>query len=301
MPQSVLMVDDSIPLHAVVRAHLEPGDLRLYSAYDGESALPMAMKIRPDLILLDVGLPNGDGFEVGRALKAHPATALVPLVFLTADSFLSSKEKGLQLGAVDYITKPFDPNDLQARVRLALPPQQVDQVSPIVDVVTGMWNQARLSAHLPARLWLSKHSGQPLACIVGDIDGLSAFNAKHGDALTSALLRGVAEIFRSRCREKDTIFRVNSGRLVILMHGMDSEMASYVADRLRIDVQRRMRSFAGIETNITCSFGVADTAGASDSTIVDRANAAVDWAVKHRRINWVSIALRKARRRLKGK
>lgn len=289
MSQSVLMVDDSIPLHALVRSHLEPHALKVHSAFDGESALTMAASIHPSVILLDLDLPRLDGFEVCRALKANPATAGVPLMFLTADSMLASKVKGLEMGAVDYITKPFKPEELQARVRSALRAKLGVEATTMIDVETGLWNRAYLNTHLTTQLSMSKRSGRPLACIVSDIDKLSSINAAHGEATEHEVLRSVGAILRSHCRTEDTLCRLEGGRMAMLLNGTNAASASRIADRLRADVERRLRLCAGIQMNVTCSFGVADTLVASDATLIDSAVAAAQRAQKLGR-NCVSIA-----------
>src|SRR5437762_1926392 len=107
MLQTVLIVDDSIPLHKLVKTHLEPDSIAVQSAYDGESAIAKAVSLHPDLILLDVDMPQLDGFEVCRRLKANPQTANIPLIFLTASTVIADRVKGLDLGAADYMAKPF--------------------------------------------------------------------------------------------------------------------------------------------------------------------------------------------------
>ena len=120
MAQTVLIVDDSAPLHALVKVHLGDDAVLIHSAYDGSTALIAAASLRPDLILLDVDMPDMNGFEVCRCLKANAATADIPVIFLAAGTSADEKVCGLNLQAVDYITKPFDPAELCARVRSAL-------------------------------------------------------------------------------------------------------------------------------------------------------------------------------------
>lgn len=280
MSQSVLIVDDSIPFHALVKSHLEPHALQVHSAYDGESALSMAASLHPSLILLDVNMPRLDGFAVCKTLKANPATASVPLVFLTADSITTNKVKGLELGAVDYITKPFKPEELAARVRVALRAENGGDDATMIDPVTGLWNRAYLNAHLPGQLSMAKRFGWPLGCIVSDVDQLCSINAKHGEAAGDEVMRCIGEIFRNHCRAEDILCRMDGGVMTMLFQDTNCARAAHIADRLRADVQRRLRSCAGVEMNITCSFGVADTIVAGGATLVDRGNAAAERAIQ---------------------
>jgi putative two-component system response regulator len=119
-PDKVLMVDDNPTNLQVLQATLEGRGYRLLAARDGASALAVTTKALPDLILLDIMMPEMDGYEVCRRLKADPATFEIPIIFLSALTLTEDKVKGLELGAVDYITKPFQPEEVIARVNTHL-------------------------------------------------------------------------------------------------------------------------------------------------------------------------------------
>jgi CheY-like chemotaxis protein len=112
---TVLIVDDTEANIDILMEILEEYDLVV--AMDGESALETVEEELPALILLDVLMPDIDGFEVCKRLKISPETATVPIIFLSALSEDAEKQKGLDLGAVDFITKPFDPSEIQTKVK----------------------------------------------------------------------------------------------------------------------------------------------------------------------------------------
>lgn len=118
--QKLLIVDDSPDVHELIRIWLANKPLEFFSCDTGEECLALAPELRPDVVLLDVELPGLDGFEVCRRLKANAATSEISIIFLTGASSTEEKLRGLELGAIDYITKPFDPAELRARVRAAL-------------------------------------------------------------------------------------------------------------------------------------------------------------------------------------
>jgi DNA-binding response OmpR family regulator len=120
MISKVLAVDDAASIHALLSVHFEGEPIEMRSAYDGESALWMVNKWHPDLILLDVDMPGMDGFEVYGRLRENVVTMNIPVIFLTAASATNQKVWGLEQGASDYITKPFEPAELLARVRGSL-------------------------------------------------------------------------------------------------------------------------------------------------------------------------------------
>ena len=115
--KTILVVDDEPQIVQLVRDYLEHGGFKVVTAADGSSALRLAATVRPDLIVLDLGLPGVDGLDVTRSLRRNGE---VPIIMLTARTDESDKLVGLELGADDYITKPFSPKELVARVRSVL-------------------------------------------------------------------------------------------------------------------------------------------------------------------------------------
>ncbi|HSV16452.1 MAG TPA: response regulator, partial [Tepidisphaeraceae bacterium] len=120
LKQTLLVIDDSQDIHPLVGVWLMDELIDIHSAFDGVGGLERARAIIPDLILLDVDMPGTNGFEVCAQLKADPITREIPVVFLTGASDANEKLRGLELGAIDYIIKPFDPAELRARVRVSL-------------------------------------------------------------------------------------------------------------------------------------------------------------------------------------
>jgi DNA-binding response OmpR family regulator len=120
MAQTVLVVDDDREIARLVRAYLEQAGFHALCAYDGATALRTLRAERPDLLILDLMLPDRDGLEIARQLRADPATAALPILMLTARVDDTDRIVGLELGADDYVTKPFNPREVVARVRAVL-------------------------------------------------------------------------------------------------------------------------------------------------------------------------------------
>lgn len=118
--RTVLAIDDEKDLIELLRYNLEKEGFQVRSAYDGETGLALAIRERPDVVLIDLMLPGIDGLEVCRQLRSDSRTATIPLIMLTAKSSESDRVVGLELGADDYIVKPFSPRELVARVRALL-------------------------------------------------------------------------------------------------------------------------------------------------------------------------------------
>lgn len=117
---NVLVVDDEAPLRLLCRVNLEAEGMNVLEAENGEEGLALARKHQPDVILLDVMMPGLDGWQVARALLEQPSTAGIPIVFLTARAESRDHSRGLDLGGVEYMTKPFNPLELAPLLRAVL-------------------------------------------------------------------------------------------------------------------------------------------------------------------------------------
>lgn len=123
--QSVLAIDDAEDIHDLLAHWLENDNLQIYKAKNGANGIQLAQELLPDLVLIDIMMVGIDGYEVCQQIKQNPQTSSIPMIFLTGKNEPIDKIKGLDLGAIDYITKPFDPAELQARVRAALRTKQL--------------------------------------------------------------------------------------------------------------------------------------------------------------------------------
>lgn len=124
LKQNILVVDDDKAVARLMRGYLEQAGFEVLVAYDGDTAMHMIRRERPDLVLLDLMLPDQDGWDITRAIRSDSKTAALPLIMLTARVTDTDKIIGLELGADDYITKPYNPREVVARVRARLRIQQ---------------------------------------------------------------------------------------------------------------------------------------------------------------------------------
>jgi diguanylate cyclase (GGDEF)-like protein len=260
------MIDDAAPLHAVVRVRLADQQLEFFSAYDGESGVRMAAEVRPDLILLDVELPDGSGFDVCRRLKADPALVSIPVIFLTGLASPEEKVRGLNLGAVDYVTKPFDAAELQARVRVALRTSELMELlskRAMVDGLTELWNRAYFDHRLATEQAQFKRSGQPVCCVIAGIDHFKWINDSHGHGFGDSVLRDAGKVLRAQTRTEDIVCRYAGDQFAILTPGVELPGAAVMARRLRGAIANHPFSHGGVTLSVTCSFGLAAAGSAS--------------------------------------
>ena len=138
MGQRVLVVDDDREIVRIVRAYLEQAGYTVLTAYDGETALHVIHSDRPDLVVLDIMLPDRDGWEITRRVRSDTSLASLPIVMLTARVESDDRILGLDLGADDYILKPFNPHEVVARVRAVLRRAFDDPIQPHVIQIGGL-------------------------------------------------------------------------------------------------------------------------------------------------------------------
>jgi len=258
----VLVIDDSEPIHKLIEARLTPEGLNVTSELDGERGVERAVSEKPDLILLDIDLPDVDGFEVCRQLKDHPDTKDIPVIFLTGTTSTESKVRGLDLGAVDYVTKPFDQVELRARVRAALRTKRLQDLlehQSFLDGLTGLWNRAYLDQRAESELNIARRYGRPVSLILLDIDHFKMINDTHGHLFGDIVLQGTAECLPVYARRSDIVTRYGGEEFAILLADTGLRPAAYVAERLRVAVEAKTFEAHGKPVNVTASFGVAST------------------------------------------
>jgi diguanylate cyclase (GGDEF)-like protein len=278
MMQRVLIVDDSKNIHALVKARLTGEPVELHSCFVSEQAVMMATQVLPDLVLLDVDMPGMDGFEVCRQLKAQPATMNIPVVFLTGAGSTDEKIRGLELGAVDYVTKPFEPAELRARVRAALRTKYLLDLlnkKAMIDGLTGLWNRTFFDQTLAAQLSLARRSGAPLSVVICDLDHFKSINDRCGHLTGDEALRVVAACMQATCRIEDVVCRFGGEEFGIIVPNTPADRASIMAERLRDNIETLKLSHRGMPVSITCSFGIADLATCGDKDLVGCADAAL--------------------------
>ena len=137
MTQQILVVDDDKAIVKIVRSYLEQAGYQVLTAYRGESALQVLRSEQPDLLILDLMLPDRDGWDITRVIRQDKRLAAMPIIMLTARVDDSDKIVGLELGADDYVTKPFNPREVVARVRALLRRSQLGQTAVLQQLTVG--------------------------------------------------------------------------------------------------------------------------------------------------------------------
>jgi two-component system, cell cycle response regulator len=274
-----LIIDDSPDALAVAKARLAKENLDILSAGGGAEGLETARRERPDLILLDLDMPGMSGFDVCRALKADAELCMTPVIFLTGSGCQADKVKGLDLGAVDYVTKPFDGVELQARVRVALRTKHLQDLLvkyAQVDPLTELWNRRALEERLRHEWARVLRYGSSLAFVMVDLDHFKLVNDTYGHPAGDQVLRDVATILAGECRDTDVPARYGGEEFTIVLPSHRVPGAAVLAERCRWKIEDARVHASGAEIRVTASFGVADSDGyASCEEMIEAADKAL--------------------------
>ena len=233
---TLLIVDDE-KQNRLLLTELFGTTYKIIQAKNGVQALEKARQHRPDLILLDVLMPEMDGMDVLRELKRDDATRLIPVIFITALSSATDEENGLNLGAVDYISKPFHPPIVRVRVRnqLQLVHQRrlLEQLASL-DGLTGIPNRRQFDATLLKEWHRCQRNQQPLSLIVADVDFFKKYNDALGHAAGDRVLQEVAATLRQAARRPgDLVARYGGEEFVLLLPETDATSAQALAEGLQ--------------------------------------------------------------------
>lgn len=233
---TLLIVDDE-KQNRLLLTELFGTTYKIIQAKNGVQALEKARQHRPDLILLDVLMPEMDGMGVLRELKRDDATRLIPVIFITALDSATDEENGLNLGAVDYISKPFHPPIVRVRVRnqLQLVHQQrlLEQLASL-DGLTGIPNRRQFDATLLKEWHRCQRNQQPLSLIVADVDFFKKYNDALGHAAGDRVLQEVAATLRQAARRPgDLVARYGGEEFVLLLPETNATGAQALAEGLQ--------------------------------------------------------------------
>ncbi|HXV78122.1 MAG TPA: diguanylate cyclase [Candidatus Polarisedimenticolaceae bacterium] len=296
MTQRILVIDDDPGTSTVVRSWFKGEPYEILAAENGERGLTMARAERPDVILLDLKMPGMDGISVARELKNDPLTRNTPVLVLTACRDVDAKVEAFNAGTDDYVTKPFEFEEVDARIRSMLKRRdalvgleatveelndtnaQLEQLL-MIDEKTGLYNFREFRHRLRAEWSRAARYETPLSLVFLDIDDFKKLNDTLGHAAGDRILAEFATLVTGGARANDVAARYGGEEFSIVLPHTDGEMALRVAERIR----RAVAEFTFIAderpTRITVSAGVATYPSTAGLSTVDDLVRAADLAM----------------------
>ncbi|MCL2194004.1 MAG: diguanylate cyclase [Treponema sp.] len=260
---SILVVDDEVG-NLQVLAHILGMEYTIYTAKNGANAIEKAKEYMPDLILLDIIMPDMDGYQVLIELKSLETTKKIPVIFITGLSSIEDEAKGLSLNAADYISKPFSPTIVKLRVQNLI--QIVNQLRTIerlslVDQLTGIPNRRSFDERINAEWKRAIREGgpAPISILVMDVDHFKTYNDTYGHQQGDLALQVVAGVFsRHLKRSVDFAARWGGEEFIGLLPGTSLDGALEIAEDIRKSVENmEIDHYNGSSSKITVSIGVS--------------------------------------------
>lgn len=272
--QSILIVDDASE-NLLILSNLLADEGDIITTESGEQAIELARSQLPDLILLDVSMPGMDGYEVCGALKADVATRDIPVIFVTAHSDEGEEEKGLSLGAIDYIIKPYSPLIVLARVRNHLQLQKANRALKAAneeltrlattDFLTGVWNRRHFLELGRAEVARLRRNGRSFGTVMLDVDHFKSVNDTYGHDAGDEVLKTLAQACVDRLRTVDVVGRLGGEEFAMILPETDPAGAKLTVERLRQDLSSLSVDTDSGEINFTVSIGLTSVIDPDDT------------------------------------
>ncbi len=277
MKARILVIEDSKTQADTIVGMLERSGYTAIWADGGIAGLKMAKSEQPDIVLLDVVMDDMDGHAVCRWLKIHEATSNIPVIMLTVKSNISDRVEGLNVGADDYLPKPFNQQELEARIYAALRRSATREelekrnseleemlyrveYMAMTDPLTNLFNRRRFNDVLKREFATTWRYKNDLTCVMIDIDWFKKINDSYGHSVGDEVLRIIAVVLTESLREVDIAARYGGEEFSLLMPHTAKNAAVVALERIMNKIRAtRITSDAG-EFGFTVSMGVADMA-----------------------------------------
>jgi diguanylate cyclase (GGDEF)-like protein len=255
----VLVADDDTDAREALVEVLQP-ECDVLTASDGEEAIAIVRDEHPDLALMDLSMPRLDGLQALERLRSDPSTAEVPVIFVSARGEAAVKARALDLGAVDYLQKPFSNRELRARVertlRLARSQTALRELAQ-TDPLTGLANLRAFRARLEDEIKRARRYRTPLTCVMADMDQLKPVNDELGHTVGDRAIAAVAAVIRAELRETDFGARYGGDEFVLLLPHTGADEGRVLAERVCARLHDTALEVGGRPVPIGASFGVA--------------------------------------------
>lgn len=284
----IVVADDIADVRSLMRAQLERNGWRVHEAADGRQAIEACWELVPDLILLDIDMPEVDGLAVLRTIKDDERLSGIPAVVITGAMTAQDTAGMLEAGAHDVLRKPFDRAELVARVRASLRVKRLQdelgrrtaELGELIrtDPLTGLSNRRDLGDHLSRLASAARRRRQPFSVVIVDVDGLRRVNRDLGRTAGDEVIAEVARRIEAQLRGEDVAGRLAGEEFLLILPDTDLDGAWKLGERVRSAVAEQPVTAGASSHVVTVSVGCADGDGDDPDEQVRRAEAALDQA-----------------------
>ena len=285
----ILVVDDVVQNIEILLQTLKQKNYQISFSNNGVKALELVPKFLPDLILLDIMMPEMGGIETCRRLKADEVTRDIPVIFITAKTEIDDVVRGFEVGGVDYITKPFNLEEVRVRVDTHLrlrktikdkdalikeleDTREILENSAKYDFLTNILSRKYMEEEILGLISSEEQANKPYSIIVADIDGVGDINERYGSEVGDHVIISSSTILSENLPENATLGRWGSEEFLVFLSGAELSEGCEVAEKLRSQFEMKNLHYNQIEIPLTMSFGVGQfKTGMSIDEVVRRA------------------------------
>jgi two-component system, cell cycle response regulator len=272
MSLKALVADDNILNIRLLRDILIDENFEVYMADNGLPVVEMARELLPDVILLDIMMPGLDGFRVCELLKNTPDVKDIPVIMVTAKTDGNDIRQALDIGAFDYIRKPFDEIEVVARIYSAI--RYREQQNKLLefatkDSLTGLFNRAILMELFEKELSRQERCGSDIAFVMMDMDHFKQINDTYGHVAGDTLLKEFTGILAGSVRQSDIIGRYGGDEFSLILSRLDSDNILLFCERIRKIIEQSKFLIGGDTISVTTSMGICVKRPDQDITAED--------------------------------
>lgn len=255
----ILVAEDDPNIRRMLAVLLKSKNYVVEECENGEDALKVFYEFKPDLIVSDIVMPKMNGKELCRIIRRDYSEDLIPFIFLTAQSELSDKREGFELGADDYIVKPFDSDDLLLRISAKLERSSIVKKLASIDGLTNINNRRVFDEKLSETIKFSNRYERVFSVAIIDIDHFKKINDKHGHQVGDFVIKQFARFLELNVREVDRLFRFGGDEFALLIFEKSKSEALQLLERLKSLLDGKEFFFPGarIFLKVTMSAGIA--------------------------------------------
>lgn len=272
MNEKILVIDDTQFNLSILKDILEKENFAVFTLNNSLGALDTVRIIKPDVILLDIVMPDMDGFEVCRRLKNEPILCDIPIIMESTKTEGGSVKKALELGAFDYIKKPIDEIEVIARIQSALRYKALqDKLKELAmkDGLTGLYNYSLLIELFEKELAKQKRTKDDISFVMVDIDFFKKVNDTYGHTAGNVILKNLADILTSSVRNEDIVARYGGEEFCIVLPKTNLDDAFDICERIRKKIESSHFLVGKNIINITVSMGISLKSFSSTNNIIE--------------------------------
>ena len=288
-PYRVLIVDDSEALTTYYATVLEQAGMSVKAINNPLDVMPPLLEFNPDLILLDIYMPECDGMELAGVIRQLDAFVSIPIVYLSAEKNLDKQLFAMGLGADDFLTKPIEPHHLVSSVSSRIQRSLILRSFMVRDSLTGLLNHTAIKDQLDREVAQTKRRGTPLSFAMVDIDHFKKVNDTYGHPAGDRVIKSLSRLLKQRLQKTDMVGRYGGEEFAVILSNTNGETAKKVLDAIREDFSQLRHMAEGKEFSVTFSCGIADASFFGDSTKLGDAADKALYQAKHAGRNQVML------------